>query len=121
MSLYSDINTSKSEHFPKVYDIDAAWQSFVNFIKIKKRQRFFRPTLGNSLAKDLLFELEEEDAIIYAITTLTRELNFWDPRIKLSMNDTKVKLDYENQIVSLEIAFTIQGFENQIIRKSLTL
>jgi len=121
MSLYSDINTSKQNRVPKVYDIDAVWQSFVNFMKTRKRQRFFRPELGNSLAKDLLFELEYEDAVFVAMSTLTQELNYWDPRIEVIMTQSDIDIDYDNKIVKINLAFKVKGFENKIIKKSLTL
>lgn len=121
MSLYSDINTSKSNKVPKVFDIDAVWQSFVNFMKTKKRQRFFRPELGNSLNKDLLFELEYEDAVFLALSKLVQELNYWDPRIIVDMNKSGVDIDYDNMVVKIILAFRVKGFENQIITKSLTL
>lgn len=119
MSLYSDINTSKNQKFPKIYDIDSVWQSFSNFMKTRKRQRFFRPALGSELNKDLLFELMYEEAIFYAITTMTRELNFWDPRIQVDPNRTQINLDYDNQIVKMKIVFTIKGFENKQITREL--
>lgn len=121
MSLYSDINTSKSTKIPKVYDIDAVWQSFVNFMKTKKRQRFFRPELGNSLGKDLLFELEYEDAVFVAISTLVQDLNYWDPRIQVILNESDIDIDYDNKIVKVNLAFKVKGFENKIIKRSLTL
>lgn len=121
MTLYSDINTSKVEKFPKVYDIDSVWQSFINFMKTRKRQRFFRPDLGNDLAKDLLFEIEEEDAVYYCISTLTRDLNYWDPRITLRVADTDVELDYDNKIVKMTISFSVKGFEDQYITKEIIL
>lgn len=121
MSLYSDINTSKSTKTPKVYDIDSVWQSFVNFIKTRKRQRFFRPDLGSSLAKDLLFELEYEDAVFIAISTLTQEINYWDPRIEVVLNQSDIDIDYDNKIVKINLAFRVKGFEDKIIQKSMTL
>ena len=121
MSLYSDINTTKSTKVPRVFDIDAVWQSFVNFMKTKKRQRFFRPELGNSLSKDLLFELEYEDAVFIAISTLTQELNYWDPRIEVVLNQSDIDIDYDNMLVKINLAFKVKGFENKIIKKSLTL
>lgn len=121
MSLYSDINTSKQNKIPKVYDIDAVWQSFVNFMKTRKRQRFFRPELGNSLAKDLLFELEYEDAVFVALSTLTQDLNYWDPRIQVVLNQSDIDIDYDNMIVKVNLAFKVKGFEDKIIVKSLTL
>ena len=33
MAIYSDINTSKTEKFPLVTDIDSVWQSLSNFLK----------------------------------------------------------------------------------------
>ena len=121
MSLYSDINTSKQNKVPKVYDIDAVWQSFVNFMKTRKRQRFFRPELGSSLAKDLLFELEYEDAVFVALSTLTQDLNYWDPRIQVVLNQSDIDIDYDNMIVKVNLAFKVKGFEDKIIVKSLTL
>ena len=121
MSLYSDINTSKQNKVPKVYDIDAVWQSFVNFMKTRKRQRFFRPELGNSLTKDLLFELEYEDAVFVALSTLTQDLNYWDPRIQVVLNQSDIDIDYDNMIVKVNLAFKVKGFEDKIIVKSLTL
>ena len=121
MSLYSDINTSKQNKVPKVYDIDAVWQSFVNFMKTRKRQRFFRPELGNSLTKDLLFELEYEDAVFFALSTLTQDLNYWDPRIQVVLNQSDIDIDYDNMIVKVNLAFKVKGFEDKIIVKSLTL
>ena len=121
MSLYSDINTSKSTKVPKVYDIDAVWQSFVNFMKTRKRQRFFRPELGNSLAKDLLFELEYEDAVFVALSTLTQELNYWDPRINVMLGQSGIDIDYDNKIVKIDLAFKVKGFEDKIIKKSLVI
>ena len=119
MALYSDINTSKNQRFPKVYDIDSVWQSFSNFMKTRKRQRFFRPPLGSELNKDLLFELMYEEAVFYAVTTMTRELNFWDPRIQVDRNRTTVDLDYDNGIVKIKLVFTIKGFEDKTITKEL--
>ena len=121
MSLYSDINTSKQNKVPKVYDIDAVWQSFVNFMKTRKRQRFFRPELGNSLTKDLLFELQYEDAVFVALSTLTQDLNYWDPRIQVVLNQSDIDIDYDNMIVKVNLAFKVKGFEDKIIVKSLTL
>ena len=121
MSLYSDINTSKSTKVPKVFDIDAVWQSFVNFMKTKKRQRFFRPNLGNSLAKDLLFELEYEDAVFVTMSTLVQDLNYWDPRIQVILNESDIDIDYDNKVVKINLAFKVKGFENKIIKRSLTL
>ena len=121
MSLYSDINTSKSNKVPKVYDIDAVWQSFSNFMKTRKRQRFFRPDLGNTLAKDLLFEMEEEDAVFLAISTLTQELNYWDPRIEVVVNQSDVVINYDEKTVEIRLGFRVAGFEDKIIRKSLVL
>ena len=121
MSLYSDINTSKQNKVPKVYDIDAVWQSFSNFMKTKKRQRFFRPELGSSLGKELLFELDYEDAVFVALSNLTQELSYWDPRIEVVLNQSDIDIDYDNQIVKLNLAFKVKGFENKIIKKSLTL
>lgn len=119
MALYSDINTSKNQPFPKVYDIDAVWQSFSNFMKTRKRQRFFRPELGNDLSTQLLFELMEEEAVFYALTTVVRELNIWDPRIVVDQNQSRVELDYENQLVKMRIVFYVRGFEGQSITKEL--
>ena len=121
MSLYSDINTSKSNKVPKVYDIDAVWQSFSNFMKTRKRQRFFRPDLGNSLSRDLLFELEYEDAVFVAIGNLTRELEYWDPRIEVIVNASDVKINYDEKTVEIIVGFKVKGFENKIIQRSLTL
>lgn len=119
MALYSDINTSKQNKVPKVYDIDSVWQSFSNFMKTRKRQRFFRPELGHTLNRDLLFELAYEEAIFYATSNLLKELRFWDPRIEIVLNRTDIDIDYDNQVVKMKIAFRVRGFGNQIVVKEL--
>lgn len=121
MSMYSDINTSKQEKFPLVTDIDAAWQSFINFLKTNKGERFFRPNLGSPLRTDLLFELEYEEAVFYAMSALVDAIAIWDPRIHIDEQSTIIELDYENQVVKLNIVFSVRGFEDKIIRRSFTL
>ena len=120
MSLYSDINTSKSDKFPKVYDIDSVSQSLENFILTRKGQRVFRPTLGCSLDKEALFELMEEDAALLVLTRLTDELELWDPRIIID-DRTTVDLDYEEKVVTVNLVFRIKGFEHRNITKKINL
>ena len=120
MSIYSDINTSKPEKFPIVTDIDSVWQAFENFMKTNKGERFFRPNYGSPLRKTVLFELEYEDAVLYALTRLTEAIEMWDPRIEIT-DDTTIELDYDNQIVKMEVVFKVRGFENQAVKRSLTL
>lgn len=120
MSIYSDINTSKTEKFPLVTDIDSVWQSLENFLKTNVTERFFRPTLGSPLRKDLLFELEYEDAVLYALTRLTDAIEIWDNRVEI-LDETEIFLDYEEKIVQINLVFKVRGFENQIIKRSLNL
>lgn len=120
MSIYSDINTSKTEHFPLVTDIDSVWQSLSNFLKTNAGERFFRPTLGSPIRKDLLFELEYEDAVLYALTRLSDAISIWDNRIEI-MDSTDIYLDYENKLVQIDLVFKIKGFGNTVVKRSLTL
>lgn len=120
MSIYSDINTSKPEKFPIVTDIDSVWQAFENFMKTNKGERFFRPNYGSPMRKSILFELEYEDAVLYALTRLTEAIEIWDPRIEIS-DDTVIDLDYDNLTVNMEVVFRVKGFENQAVKRSLSL
>lgn len=121
MSIYSDINTSKTEKFPIVTDIDAVWQAFENFVKTNTGERLFRPNYGSPLRKNILFELEYEDAVLYALTRLTEAIEYWDPRIEIMTGQTKINLDYDNEVVNMEVVFRVRGFENQAIKRSLSL
>ena len=121
MSIYSDINTSKTEKFPLVTDVDAVWQAFENFIKTNEKERFFRPALGSPFRKDLLFELAYEDAVLLALTRLVDAIEVWDPRIEIDEGATQINIDYENKKVKMDIVFSVKGFSNQAIKRSITI
>ena len=120
MSLYSDINTSKKDKFPKVYDIDSVSQSLENFIKTRKGQRAFRPELGCSIDKGMLFELMDDDAALLTIVRLTDDLERWDPRIIID-DRTEVLLYPDENKVIINLVYRIKGFENRVINKKIEL
>ena len=117
MSIYSDINTYKEENFPLVTDIDSVTQSISNFFATKKGERLFRPTLGNSLDKDLLFELAEEDAALLAVTRITEGLEQWDPRVQVEPSTTVEVFPDENK-VNIHLVYSVKGFEEKVISKN---
>lgn len=119
-SIYSDINTSAKENFPLVTDIEAVIQSIDNYIKTRKGQRLFRPTLGSSLDKDLLFELAEEDAVLLAVTRITEDLERWDPRINVDPSTT-VDIYPDDKRVDILLVFNVKGFGDQLITKNFSI
>ena len=68
-----------------------------------------------------MFELEYEEAVFYALTSVIDALELWDPRIKIHESESNVNLDYDNKIVNFSIAFSIKGFSGNIVRRNFSL
>ena len=120
MSIYSDVNTSAQVKKPLVYDAESVSQSIDNFFMTKIGSRFFRPELGSSIRKSLLFELDQEEGVFLALVRITQELERWDNRIEID-NSTQVKVDEDSQKVDITLVYRIRGLENKLFNKNISI
>lgn len=78
--------------------IDAYRTNIINYLLTSKGERYFNPEFGNSL-RDLLFEPGLNEIRKKSITTnLTRELNYYFPKLVIDLIEISDKVDHVIQI-----------------------
>lgn len=120
MAIYSDINTSSQVKKPLVYDAESVSQSIDNFFMTSIGTRFFRPEIGSSLRKSLLFELDQEEGVFLTLVRITQELERWDNRVQVD-SSTEVKVNEDEQKVDIKLVYRIRGLEDKLFNKNVSI
>jgi len=107
--LYSDINTNDSYKRPEVIDLDSVIQSISSIIKTRKTEVLYLPDFGFE-RDDYLFDIVDDTNAIILFQDIVNNITFWDDRVLLDMNMSKVVTDIDNNAYKAFIYFKIKGF-----------
>lgn len=110
MAFFSDINYSKPEKGPLLYDLSAILQSVYTILGTKVGSRLFHPDWGGSLSRYLFEPCDELTArsMMYDITQILKE----EPRAPLDLSQSFVVPDAENSQFYIQLKLDVPGFSD---------
>lgn len=117
MPTYSDCNAAyRRNAYPLVFDVDAVMQSIYYLLHTRKGEKFFDPTYGTDL-HNLLFDLmllANINGPNLSFGALLRDIEAQEPRVKISIKDSSIRMDPDNHILDLNINFQIVGLPTNV-------
>lgn len=107
--LYSDINAENPSKNPQVIDLDSVVQSIKSIIKTRKTEVLYLPEFGFE-GYDYLFDIIDDTNALVLFQEIINSITFWDDRVMLDMNMSRVVPDIDNNAYKAYIYFKIRGF-----------
>lgn len=109
--IYSDLNGNftvdyKSKDIKKSIDIEAVKNSIRNILQTRKMERRMLPGFGASL-EQLLFEPIDETTAKRIGTIMIEELEYWEPRVKVT--NVVVAADEDGNRYDITLEYSVQS------------
>lgn len=118
--FYKDINTYTPTQKPDLGDVEAILQSIRNLIFTRPTERLFNVEYGIN-AEDLLFDLMDNGTSLALLTEITDKIERYEPRVTVDNSATSVDTDFDTNSISINLVFSIDGFDGEIFEVRETL
>lgn len=114
--IYSDLsfNPNKSRLNGKDINVSCVVSSIKNILGTKLRERLNNPEFGCNL-DNYLFELMDDLTAFKIKEEFKNAINRWDTRVLINNSETYVHADPDNNKYKCQLAFTVRGFENEMM------
>ena len=120
MAFFVDANVNNPQVQPTVIDTVAIGQWIEDFLLTRKGERLFNLDYGVDLEESLFDLIDSQNAlIIFAQVTIQLEQNL--PIVKVDPKASSIFPDYERNSYQLNVAYLIDGIENNVFSTSVTL
>lgn len=106
--IFSDINLESSAigSADLIYGIETIRTSLFTIFSTHPGERLFNPTFGSSL-EALLFEPMDDTVSFYIKNEMLLGIEKFEPRISINKSETRVTPDYDNQVYTIVLAYSI--------------
>ena len=108
LDRYSDVNSYYlvSSQNTQVRRIDSITESIINIIGTTPGERLFFPEFGSQI-QSLLFEQMNEETASRILDELIDAIQFWEPRVRVSYNESSVLPDYDNNTYYARVSYRL--------------
>lgn len=112
MSIYSDLEQTKTQTQTLNEDIKSVYQSISNILNTPITERFFNPEFGSEL-EDLLFELIDTVTAAKIYRFIIDAIQRWEPRVRLDFGKSSVKANEDLHRYDIILIFIIKGLSDE--------
>lgn len=111
MSFFKDVNSVTTTSKPDVFDIDSIKQALRNLFSTKTGEIPFFREYGINLP-NYIFELMDEAFELEVLSEVFKAVERFETRVTIDKSLSKATPDPDNNTFSLELYFTVNGFES---------